>query len=199
MNKSNLLERDIPTRKRITFDHQMKIETINDRNKTILKNCVKSLTMSTAVGNDIIMNLETQDEQFDIIKKNLSEIEDNLSISKRTIRGMASWWGAFLNLITPSFVSSKKNKSLGNIDLDEVDMISAKSIVSSSTSNSISSNNEEEEYLDEINNLLIGLKNQNQVISSQLSLHNSKLEDIDIVVTSSTSNVQDLTKKIKSI
>ncbi len=174
--------------------------SVKKHNVPILKNCIKILSDSTHVGSEIINDLEKQGEQFCHISEDVHGINESLKRSSRVIRGMKSWWGAFLNRILPSgkgsfkyqevmkLINKNNDPKCDNIEIDNVKLHKNGDI-----------DDEENKYLDEISSLLLQLKDQNSVITGQLTRHNEQIDNIDSEVSLANSRIKTINRDIRKI
>ncbi|KAL6079625.1 autophagosome membrane docking [Balamuthia mandrillaris] len=64
------------------------------------KRSLRMLEESLAVGAETLVELDRQGEQIRRCNDRMEEIHDNLNTSDRLIRGIGSWFGAFVNSVT---------------------------------------------------------------------------------------------------
>lgn len=172
----------------------MMYEQRRNENNSALKRCVSKLHETKDTGSSILLTLEQQKEQLLRVNNNTNVIDDSLNISQRTLRGMKSMWGTFLNAIT----SYKPKNYSSLLSFDKKDNVKIPDITSSSLDVK-NTNTEDDECLDEISLLLKDLKEQSKQMNTELQIHNKIIDNIDDKVVNSTGKLKTMNKTMKSI
>ncbi len=164
-------------------------------NQSVLKKCVYNLHQTRNTGTSILLTLEQQKEQLLRVNNDTNVIDDSLNRSQRTLRGMKSMWGAFINRIT-----SYKPKNYPNIfAFSTTNNIAIKPINNIESKEKDSINTEDDKCLDEISLLLKDLKEQSKQMNTELQIHNKIIDNIDDKVVNSTGKLKTMNKTMKSI